>query len=133
MNTRLVCDASAIIALLLDAGPHGQWVSEAISDAELTAPSLLAFECSNIIRRHELAGLVGADQAAQAHADLIDLPIEPWPYDLLGWRVWELRTNLSSYDASYVAVAELADAPLITLDRRISRAPNLTCVVRTPS
>ena len=55
MNTRLVCDASAIIALLLDAGPHGQWVSEAISDAELTAPSLLAFECSNIIRRHELA------------------------------------------------------------------------------
>ena len=90
------------------------------------------FESSNIIRRHELAGLVSADQAAQAHADLLDLAIEQWPYELLGSRVWELRTNLSSYDASYVAVAELSNTPLVTLDRRISRAPNLRCTVATP-
>lgn len=110
----------------------GQWVAKAISGAELAAPSLLPFECSTIIRRHELAGLVSADQAAQAHADLLALPVEHWPYELLGLRVWELRMNLSSYDASYVAVAELTQAPLITLDRRIGRAPNLRCVVTTP-
>lgn len=132
MSTRLVCDASAVVALLLDAGPVGQWVAKAISGAELAAPSLLPFECSNIIRRHELAGLVSADQAAQAHADLLALPVEHWPYELLGLRVWELRMNLSSYDASYVAVAELTQAPLITLDRGIGRAPNLRCVVTTP-
>jgi predicted nucleic acid-binding protein len=132
LNGRVVCDASAVVALLLDAGPHGQWVAEALSGAQLAAPSLLAFECSNIIRRHELAGLVSADQAVQAHADLLALPVEHWPYELLGLRVWELRTNLSSYDASYVAVAELTRAPLVTLDRRIGRAPELRCAVMTP-
>ena len=132
MSTRLVCDESAIVALLLDAGPGGQWVADAISGAQLAAPSLLPFECSNIIRRHELAGLVSADQAAQAHADLLALPVEHWPYELVGLRVWQLRTNLSSYDASYIAVAELAQAPLVTLDRRIGGAPNLRCAVMTP-
>jgi predicted nucleic acid-binding protein len=132
LSTRLVCDASAVVALLLDAGRHGRWVAEALSGAELAAPSLLAFECSNIIRRHERAGLISADQAAQAHADLLALPIEHWPYELLGLRVWELRMNLSSYDASYVAVAELTQAPLVTLDRRIGRAPNVGCAVMSP-
>jgi predicted nucleic acid-binding protein len=127
-----VCDASAVVALLLDAGPHGQWVAEAIAGGQLAAPSLLGFECSNIIRRHELAGLVSADQAAQAHADLVAMPVEHWPYELLSPRVWQLRSNLSSYDASYVAVAELTQAPLVTLDRRIGGAPNLRCAVLTP-
>jgi len=132
LTVSAVCDASAVVALLLDSGPDGRWVTETLSGASLLAPSLVMFESSNIIRRHELAGLVSADQAAQAHADLLDLAIEQWPYELLGSRVWELRTNLSSYDASYVAVAELSNTPLVTLDRRISRAPNLRCTVATP-
>ncbi len=132
MNTRAVCDATAVVALLLDAGPDGQWVAETLAGAGLSAPSLVLFESSNIIRRHEIAGLISADQAAQAHADLLDLTIQFWPYELLGTRVWELRLHLSSYDASYVAVAELTDAPLVTLDRRISHAPNLRCVVTIP-
>ncbi|MDQ3114155.1 MAG: type II toxin-antitoxin system VapC family toxin, partial [Actinomycetota bacterium] len=73
-----------------------------------------------------------ADLAAQAHADLLDLPIEFWPFELLAARVWQLRANLSSYDASYVALAELIEAALVTLDRRISRSPGLKCEVRTP-
>jgi predicted nucleic acid-binding protein len=132
LSARIVCDASAVVALLLDAGTNGQWVAEAIAGGELAAPSVLAFEGSNIIRRHELAGLVSADQAAQAHADLLALPVEYWPYELLGLRVWELRRILSSYDASYVAVAEHINAPLVTLDSRIGRAPNLGCAVMTP-
>jgi predicted nucleic acid-binding protein len=128
----VVCDASALIAVLLDAGPDGRWATDALAGADLAAPHLLDFECSNIIRRHALAGLISSDLAAQAHSDLVALPIERWPYDLLGPRVWELRHNLSSYDASYVAVAELAGATLVTLDQGISRAPQLRCPVQHP-
>ncbi len=132
MTPRVVCDASALVAMLLDGGPDGQWVSEALSGADLVAPSLVGFEAANIIRRHELAGLVSTDQAAQAHADLLDLAIEHWPYDLLAPRAWQLRRNLSIYDAGYVALAELTDATLVTLDRRISGAPGLRCTIAAP-
>ena len=132
MTRQIVCDAPVVVALLLDAGPHGAWATSALADASLAAPNLVMFEASNVIRRHELAGLVSADLAAQAHADLLDLPIEFWPFELLASRVWQLRANLSSYDASYVALAELIEASLVTLDSRISRAPGLKCEVRTP-
>jgi predicted nucleic acid-binding protein len=132
VRTRVVCDASALVALLLDGGPDGRWVTDALGGADLAAPSLVGFEAANIIRRHELAGLVSADQAAQAHADLLALAIEHWPYELLAARAWELRQNLSIYDAGYVALAELTDATLVTLDRRINGAPGLRCTVATP-
>ncbi len=132
MSGRVVCDASAIVALLLDSGPDGRWVTSELSDAELLAPSLISFEAANIMRRHELAGLISADQAAQAHADLLDLTVEQWPYELLSGRAWELRQNLSIYDASYVALAELTSTALVTLDKRIAGAPGLRCVVTTP-
>jgi predicted nucleic acid-binding protein len=129
MTVRVVCDASAVVALLLDSGPDGQWAAEHLSGAELFAPSLLPYECANIIRRHELGGVVSGDLAAQAHADLLDLAVNLWPYELLSTRVWQLRTNISSYDASYVALAEAIGADLITLDRRISRVPGIACSV----
>jgi predicted nucleic acid-binding protein len=132
VSARIVCDASAIVALLLDSGSDGQWVTQTIARSDLAAPNLVHFESANIIRRHELAGIVGADQAAQAHADLLDLAIEPWPYELLAARAWELRHNLSIYDASYVALAELLGAKLVTLDRRISGAPGLRCTITSP-
>jgi predicted nucleic acid-binding protein len=132
VRARVVCDASALVAVLLDSGPDGHWATEALTGTDVAAPSLLMFETANIIRRHELAGLVSADQAAQAHADMLDLAIEQWPYELLASRAWRLRRNLSSYDASYVALAELKDATLVTLDRRIGRVPNLRCTVAAP-
>jgi predicted nucleic acid-binding protein len=132
VSARVVCDASALVALLLDGGPDGRWVTQALSAADLAAPSLVGFEVANVIRRHELAGLVSADQAAQAHADLLDLAIEHWPYELLAPRAWQLRHSLSIYDAGYVALAELADATLVTLDRRIGGAPGLRCATATP-
>ena len=132
MSTRVVCDASALTALMIDGGPDGVWAAEAFSGADLAAPSLVAFETANILRRHELAGLISPDQAAQAHADLLDLEIEHWPYELLAARAWELRLNLSTYDASYVALAELLHATLVTLDQRIARAPGPRCAIATP-
>ncbi|MDP9821453.1 putative nucleic acid-binding protein [Nocardioides massiliensis] len=119
-------------AVLLDAGPDGRWATDALTGADLAAPSLLAFETANIIRRHELAVLITADQAAQAHSDLMELAIEQWPYELLATRAWQLRPNLTTYDADYVALAELIGAPLVTLDRRIERAPGLRCRILTP-
>ena len=129
---RVVCDASALVALLLDAGPDGRWATHELSDADLAAPSLIAYETANIIRRHERAARISSDQAAQAHTDLLDLPIEHWPYELLAGRAWQLRHNLSTYDASYVALAELTSTTLVTLDRRLAAAPGLHCPVRTP-
>jgi predicted nucleic acid-binding protein len=132
VSERVVCDASAVVAVMLDAGPDGRWATDALAGADLAAPSLLLFEAANIVRRHELAGLITADQAAQAHADMLDLAIEHWPYELLMPRAWQLRPNLTTYDASYVALAELLDVTLVTLDRGISRTPGLRCVVATP-
>jgi predicted nucleic acid-binding protein len=132
VSTRVVCDASALTALLIDGGSDGRWAAEAFAGADLAAPSLIDFETANILRRHELSGLISPDQAAQAHTDLLDLAIEHWPYDLLAIRAWQLRQNLSIYDASYVALAELLGATLVTLDRRIGRAPGSRCAIATP-
>ncbi|ORW18380.1 type II toxin-antitoxin system VapC family toxin [Mycobacterium palustre] len=132
MTDRVVCDASAVLAVLLDAGSDGQWATAQLKDADLFAPALLPYECANVIRRAELSGAIGADQAAQAHADMIDLAVELWPYEVLGARAWELRANLPCYDAAYVALAETLAIPLVTLDRNILRAPGVACAVAVP-
>ncbi|HWF31106.1 MAG TPA: type II toxin-antitoxin system VapC family toxin [Solirubrobacteraceae bacterium] len=132
MNSSFVCDASAIAALLLDSGPDGQWVTQTIASGEIAAPALVTYETGNVIRRHELAGQISPDQSAQAHADLLDLAIELWPYDLLAMRAWELRANLSIYDATYVALAEIADRTLVTLDKRLAKAPGSRCRIAAP-
>ncbi len=133
MSDRVVCESSALVALLLDSGPDGTWATAALAGAELAAPSLARFEASNVIRRLELAEHVSADQAAQAHADLLDLAVEEWPYEVLAARVWDLRTYLSTYDASYVALCEYTNATLVTLDRRIGCAADIQCRVVTPA
>ena len=132
MSSSFVCDASAVAALLLDGGPAGQWVTQTVESSELAAPALVNFETANVIRRHELAGQISPDQSAQAHADLLDLAIELWPYDLLAARAWELRLNLSIYDATYVALAEITELPLVTLDKRLAKAPGTKCLIAAP-
>jgi predicted nucleic acid-binding protein len=132
VSNAVVCDASALTAVLLDSGEEGAWATARLEGADLVAPGLLPHETANILRRHELAQLISPDQAAQAHADLLDLTIELWPYELLAGRAWELRQNLSIYDAGYVVLAERLQATLVTLDARIAGAPGLRCSVATP-
>jgi predicted nucleic acid-binding protein len=132
VSSSFVCDASAVAALLLDSGPDGQWVTQTVESGEIAAPALVTYETANVIRKHELAGQISPDQSAQAHADLLDLAIELWPYDLLAARAWELRLNLSIYDATYVALAEITDLTLITLDKHLAKAPSTKCRIATP-
>jgi predicted nucleic acid-binding protein len=126
---RFVLDASAAVALLADAGPTGQWVEATIRGATLLAPELMPFEVSNILRRHALAGVLDASAATLAHADLVALPVDLYPYAALAERAWELRANIAAYDASYVALAELAAAPLVTLDAKLAGATGPTCKI----
>jgi predicted nucleic acid-binding protein len=132
VSSSFVCDASAVAALLLDSGPDGQWVAQTLDSSEIAAPALVTYETANVIRRHELAGQISPDQSAQAHADLLDLAIELWPHELLATRAWELRLNLSIYDAAYVALAEMAGLTLVTLDKRLAKAPGMRCRIATP-
>jgi len=118
--------------MLVDAGPAGQWATSVLSAAgDLLAPDLAVFEAANIL--HELTDLIGSEQAAQAHADLLELPLQLWPYEVLAPRTWQLRENLSVYEGSYVALAELTDTPLATLDVRIAQTPGVSCVITAPS
>jgi predicted nucleic acid-binding protein len=132
LSSGFVCDASTLAALLLDSGPDGQWVTDTVGSGPLAAPALVTYETANVIRRHEISGQISADQAAQAYADLLDLAIELWPYDLLAARAWELRHNLSIYDAAYVALAETTGLTLLTLDKRVAKAPGTRCPIAVP-
>lgn len=122
-------DSSALVALLIDAGRDGQWVSDAVEGAVLAAPDLVLVEAANILRRRELAGAIDPTEASLAHEDLLALSVQLWPYPPLADRVWQLRANITCYDAAFVAVAELLGASLVTLDARLARAPGPRCPV----
>ena len=87
---------------------------------------------ANVLRRLEQGGPLGRLEAASAHIDLLRLDLELWPYEPFAERIWELRANLSSYDAWYVAVAELLGSPLATLDRKLARAAGPECEFLLP-
>ena len=123
----LVVDASMVVAALVDSGTDGRWAEALLASDSLAAPHLLTAEASNILRRSALAGAISAEQAALAHADLLDLRVELFPYAPFATRVWELRENVTCYDAWYVAIAEVLGAPLATLDARLAKASGPRC------
>jgi predicted nucleic acid-binding protein len=122
-----VVDASVVVAALVDGGPAGRWAEELFASTPLAAPQLMPVEVANLLRRAALTGDVSDDVAGLAHADLLALPVDLFPYELVAERVWELRGAVTAYDGWYVAVAESLDAPLATLDGRLARAPGPRC------
>ena len=122
-----VVDASVVVAALIDDGPAGRWAEELVASAPLAAPHLMPVEAANILRRAALAGDISDDIASLAHADLLALAVELFPYDVLADRIWELRGAVTAYDGWYVALAESLKAPLATLDDRLTRAPGPRC------
>ncbi len=128
----LVVDSSVIVAALTDPGRVGRWAEGLLVAAPLAAPHLMPVEVANVLRRLALAGDISADVASLAHRDLLSLRVELFPYAECAVRVWELRANVTAYDAWYVALAEALGARLATLDARLSRAPGPRCHFATP-
>jgi predicted nucleic acid-binding protein len=131
----LVIDASMVVAALVDSGTDGRWAESLLTSDSLAAPHLLTAEAANILRRSPLAGAISAEQASLAHADLLDLRVELFPYAPFATRIWDLRDNVTCYDAWYVALAETLSAPLATLDARLAKASGPRCrfLVSPPS
>ncbi len=128
----VVVDASLLVAAAADAGPEGTWAERVVENGALVAPSLVLAEATTILRRLELAKRLTLLAATSAHQDLLRLDIDLAPFEPFADRIWELRSNLTSYDAWYVAVAEAIDLPLATLDRRLARASGPVCRFLTP-
>ncbi|MCY3682068.1 MAG: type II toxin-antitoxin system VapC family toxin [Gemmatimonadetes bacterium] len=128
----VVVDASVIVSTLVDVGREGQWAEAAVADGILIGPELILVEASNILRRLEQAGEISQQEATNAYGDLLQLDLELFPFAPFAKRVWALRNNLTCYDAWYVALAEEFDCPLITLDKRLSRASGPKCEIVIP-
>jgi len=89
-------------------------------------------EVSSVLRRTERSGELSTNIVAVAHADLLDLSVELFSFEPYADRVWQLRDNVTVYDAWYVALAETLGTSLATLDRRLATAAGPTCGFETP-
>lgn len=119
----IVVDASALLEVLLRT-PAAPAVEQLLFDPRQTlhAPHLLDVEVVQVLRRYAAAGEIDGECGRAALADLVDFPIRRYPHGFLLPRVWELRHNLTAYDAVYVALAQALDAVLLTRDRRLASA-----------
>ncbi len=127
----IIVDASVLVAALVG-DDDGPWALSVLASETLSAPYLMAVEATNVLRRSQLAGDLSSDVASMAHADMQTLAINWFPYLPFADRVWELRQNVTSNDAWYVALAEELGAPLATLDRKLERASGPTCSFLLP-
>lgn len=121
-----------LVSALVDMGSNGIWSEEILSSGSLHAPELARVEATNVLRRLELAKQLTTADANAAHDDLMQLNLELFPFDPFADRIWALRHTVTSYDAWYVAVAEVLGLPLATLDGRLSRVKGVTCQFLTP-
>jgi len=124
----VVLDASAAVEALLLRGA-GHAVRERLAGHELHVPYLIELEVTEALRHTVRAGRLSRDRALDALDDFADLAVVPYPLGALRGRVWELGANLTSYDAVYVALAEALEAPLVTCDARLARAPGIRAAV----
>ena len=116
----IVLDASAVLLRT----PNAEAVERRLfaSRQTLHAPHLLDVEIAQVVRRYAAAGEIDQERGREALADLSDFPLRRYPHDILLPRIWDLRYNLTAYDAAYVALAEALDAPLLTRDHRLAAA-----------
>ena len=121
----IVVDASAALLALLNAGP----ARRALVEEQLHAPHLIDSEVANALRRHVVGRRLTGDVAWTALDRWRQLAVTRYPVVGLLDRVWQLRENVSGYDASYIALAESLDCSLFTADARLGRAPGSRCSI----
>ena len=123
----IVLDASAAIEWLLQtpkaAAIEARLFSTPGHMSRWHAPHLLDVEVAQVFRKHVANGVMSDTRSREALQDLLDLPLVRYPHDFLLPRVWDLRRNLTAYDAVYVALAEALGIPLVTCDANIAGAP----------
>jgi predicted nucleic acid-binding protein len=120
----IVVDASAMLEVLLGTATGALVEDRLLTGGEsLHAPHLLDVEVAQVLRRYTAAGELTPERGREALMDLVDFPVHRYPHDVLLPRIWELRHNVTTYDAAYVALAETLAAPLVTCDARLGAAP----------
>lgn len=124
----LVVDTSALVAALFD-DPPPVTLLDRLSDESFHAPHLLDVEFTHALRRLVRTGGVSLDRAQLGRADFASLMIVRYPHGPLRDRMWELRDNLTAYDATFVALSEALDVPLVTTDARLAAAPGHRAVI----
>jgi predicted nucleic acid-binding protein len=125
----IVVDASVLASALGDDGPDGDRARHRLAGERLFAPELIDLEVVSVWRRAARSGGLDDRRAGLALADLASIPLARASHRALLARIWELRTNLTPYDAAYVALAELLDSVLVTADRVFARASGIECEV----
>ncbi len=121
-----VLDAGVVVDLLV-----GRLDDTALAGEEAGVPHLLDSEVTNVLRRLVLRGDLTVEQGDAAMSHFLELDLERFPADRLRVRMWDLRENLTAYDATYVALAEAVGATaLLTTDARLAGAPGVRCTVR---
>ena len=125
----LVVDASVLVVALADDGTDGDSARARLRGERLAIPELADLEVASVLRRQIRAGALDGRRASLALDDLAALPAQRAPHRPLLARCWELRDNLTVYDATYVALAEAMHAALLTGDRRLARAPGPQCPI----
>jgi predicted nucleic acid-binding protein len=125
----LVVDASVLVVALADDGPDGDQARARLRGERLVLPELADLEIVSVLRRQIRAGAIDTRRAGLALEDLAALPARRAPHRPLLARCWELRDNLTVYDAAYVALAEAMQATLLTGDRRLSGASGPQCPI----
>lgn len=117
----MVVDASAVVDLLLRLHGHERLAESISSYSRVAAPELLPTEVLSCLRRWARSGSIEISRAEEALADLDALPIKHYRHSALQKRVWELGDRFTAYDATYVALAEALEAPLLTTDTKLRR------------
>lgn len=126
----IVVDASVLVNALADDNNDGDRArARLLADPDLHAPDLIDLEVVSVLRRHVAAGDLDDRRARLALADLHSLSMTRYPHLPLVDRIWELRHNMTPYDASYITLAEALDCTLVTADRRLTSAPGPLCAV----
>ena len=127
----IVLDASVLANAIGDDGPDGDRArAELRAAAGLAAPDLVDIETTAVLRKRWLVGGISDQRFAAAIDDLEDLELDRYPALPLMRRAYELRANVTAYDASYIALAELLDCQLLTGDRRLAGASGTRCSIR---